>query len=48
MAKPQGASLWYCELCKIQVWIKGRPSRLRHAVCRKWLTFVKKVADGER
>jgi hypothetical protein len=50
MAKrPQGASLWYCDaVCKTTIRVNGRPDRLRCQRCRKWLTFVKEVAHGER
>jgi hypothetical protein len=32
-------SLWHCDLCQVQVAIQGRPRRLRHTRCRKWMAF---------
>jgi hypothetical protein len=36
MATPKG-STWWCELCGIEVWIRGTPKRQRCASCRKWM-----------
>jgi hypothetical protein len=33
-------STWYCELCRVSVWVAYVPKRLRHVVCRKWMTRV--------
>jgi hypothetical protein len=48
MAKAQGSSLWYCDaICKTTIVVRGRPQRLRCQTCRKWLTFLKEVRDGD-
>jgi hypothetical protein len=37
MSAPVGGSVWYCELCQVEVWVAHVPKRLRHTLCRKWM-----------
>jgi hypothetical protein len=37
MATPTG-SIWYCELCQVEVWLAHQPKRQRCRYCRKWMT----------
>jgi hypothetical protein len=38
---PLTGSTWYCELCHVMVWVAHIPTRLRHALCRKWMVRVR-------
>jgi len=37
MSAPTG-STWFCELCRVEVWVRHVPTRLRCRLCRKWMT----------
>jgi hypothetical protein len=42
MAKrAQVSSVWWCELCQVQIWQPGRPPRVRCRWCRHWMDFVR-------
>ena len=41
-------STWWCELCQVEVWVAHQPTRLRHVVCRKWMTRVWPQKKGLR
>jgi len=43
---PSGGSTWYCELCQVTVWVAHQPKRLRHVVCRKFMTRVRPQKKG--
>jgi hypothetical protein len=46
MAKrPQVSSIWHCEVCTVQVCVRGHPARLRHQRCQKFMTFVAEVRE---
>jgi hypothetical protein len=38
---PQTGSTWSCELCQVTVWVRHVLTRLRHVVCRKWMTRIR-------
>jgi hypothetical protein len=40
------ASVWKCALCRVQVVVAGRPKRLKHALCGKWLDFMREIAPA--
>jgi hypothetical protein len=41
---PSGGSTWSCELCRVTVWVRRTPKRLRCQLCRKWMTRVRPQA----
>jgi hypothetical protein len=38
MTPPASGSVWWCELCQAEVWVRHVPKRLRCRLCRKWMT----------
>jgi hypothetical protein len=45
MATPMG-SIWWCELCQRTVWVAHQQKRLRHVVCRKFMTRIRPQKKG--
>jgi hypothetical protein len=38
-------STWWCELCRVEVWVCDVPKWQRHMVCRKWMVRVRPRAQ---